>query len=228
MVCLKKIFLLLMTGILMLFMSSCTSKKGDRFHSQESGDWIYTTYHCGGNCHILGLTEAGKEKTVLVVPTEIEGHPVSAFGKHIGYSYSPEIVFENCQKLYFNNYRILTKRAILSSTSEAIQIYAPEAEYLYFVDLTSNVHLYTTASISKYTDSTCEVVNIEYYTGDKLFFVDKVESGKIEVIPPLPLDLEEEKEFIGWYLGDTLWDFNNSVEDFFNSENKLILNAKWE
>ena len=228
MVCLKKIFLLLMTGILMLFMSSCTSKKGDRFHSQESGDWIYTTYHCGNNCHILGLTEAGKEKTILVVPTEIEGHPVSAFGKHIGYSYSPEIVFENCQKLYFNNSRYLSRRTKITSTSENIQIYAPDFRFWHIVELTTNVHICTPKSIVEQDSIEYEDVNIEYYTGDKLFFVDKVESGKIEVIPPSPLDLEEEREFIGWYLGDSLWDFNNSVEDFFNSENKLILNAKWD
>jgi len=72
----------------------------------------------------------------------------------------------------------------------------------------------------------CSICNIEYHVDDECFFVDNVENGKIEVIPPTPL--KDGYTFNGWYVGEEKWDFdNNSVETYFDENNKLILIASW-
>lgn len=59
-----------------------------------------------------------------------------------------------------------------------------------------------------------------------MLFVDYVESGKIEVIPPIPY--KEGYIFDGWYLNDKKWDYDNFVfEDYSSEDKKLRLEAKW-
>ena len=86
----------------------------------------------------------------------------------------------------------------------------------------------------KYLKSDCKIANIEYDIGvdfsknnEDCFFVDYVEQGNIETIPPEPY--KDGYKFEGWYLGEEKWDFeNNNVEDYFAEDKYLKLEAKWK
>ena len=101
----KKMYLVILTIFVILMSSSC--KNDDPFHAKESGDWIYTNDgFAKGHCGILGLTEAGKTREIIVLPTEIDGLKVVRYGKRKGYLFSPDIVFDSCKKLYCNSMEI--------------------------------------------------------------------------------------------------------------------------
>ncbi len=229
----KKMYLVILTIFVILMSSSC--KNDDPFHAKESGDWIYTIDSCGeGNCAILGLTEVGKNKEVIVLPTEINDYKVNRYGKRKGYLFSPDIVFDNCKKLYFNSIEI-ADWVMIDSGNQELTVFIPNLQFLDYFGKKSNVTIRCMESISKFYEGDLqrsnyhyEAVNIEYYLDeDSCFFVDYVETGKIEVIPPKPF--KDDYIFKGWYYNDIEWSFdNNLVDDYLNFNGILRLEAKWE
>lgn len=233
----KKMYLVILTIFVILMSSSC--KNDDPFHAKESGDWIYTIDDCGeGHCAILGLSEIGKSKEIIVLPTEIEGLKVSKYGNKKGYLRSDDIVFEKCKKLYCNSL-VLTVLASFANDGEFIDVFLPdkysqlhELYYSFYDDDNANLffsfdsYMYGMNKFSSF-GTKCHICNIEYHLNDEnCFFVDNIESGKIEIIPPKPF--KDGCVFDGWYYNDVKWDFNNNlVEDYFDENNRLRLDAKW-
>ena len=235
----KKIIGLFLIVIFVLICSSC--KNDNHFHAKESGDWIYSVDGCSnGQCALLGLSDIGKTKEVIVLPTEIDGLRVSRYGNKKGYIFSPDIVFDNCKKLYCNYSYITVCTGIefenqemegffphqFSSSSISLYglcVYNPNATIFLSQDFYNYEKKYYSID-----NENCFVANIEYYLDDEnCFFIDNVESGKLEVIQPKPF--KDGYVFEGWYINDIKWDFeNNLVEDYFDENNHLRLEAKWE
>lgn len=221
--------------------SSC--RNGKLFREIESGDWIYTTNYCAdGHCALLGLSETGKTKDVIVMPTMLDGLIVYLYGNQKDYRSSPNIVFDNCKKLYCNYSNITICTTFIFGNQE-MEGFFPHKFSLssmnIFCSCENNINacLFVSAELydynqkEKWVERECSIANIEYYMDEKnCFFVDNVESGKIEVIPPTPLRYDNEGYvFEGWYYNDIKWDFeNNLVEDYFDENNRLRLEAKWE
>ena len=235
----KKMYLVILTIFVILMSSSC--KNDDPFHAKESGDWIYTIDVCGeGECAILGLSEIGKTREIIVFPTEIEGLKVVKYGKQKGYKFSPDIVFDNCKKIYCNYSYITIRTSIIFGNQEMVGYFPHKfsgstMNPLCQCEKNSNATLYLSQdlydynkNIKNWVERECLVANIEYYLDDKnCFFVDNVEKGKIEIIPPKPF--KDDLIFDGWYYNDIEWDFvNNLVEDYLDENNRLRLVAKWE
>lgn len=237
----RKIIFFFFIAFFVATASSCSN--GKIFREIESGDWIYTTNYCAeGHCALLGLSEAGKTKDVIVMPTMLDGLKVSFYGKHKGYKSSPDIVFDNCKKIYCNS-SYITIRTVIKFGNQKMKGFFPHKYNLSSMNLfcscenNPNASLYVSADLynynqkEKWVERECSIANIEYYMDEEnCFFVDNVESGKIEVIPPTPLRYDNEGYvFEGWYYNDIKWDFeNNLVEDYFDENNHLRLDAKWE
>jgi len=96
----KKRFLVLLIILCIFSLSSC---KVDHFAAKESGFWTYRKISGTNSCHIMGLTEEGKQQETLVVPVEINGLKVTGFGCKYAYRTSPAIWFDNTKKIYFHN-----------------------------------------------------------------------------------------------------------------------------
>ena len=237
----KKIISLFLIAFFVATTSSCSN--GKLFREIESGDWIYTTNYCAeGHCALLGLSETGKTKDVIVMPTMLDGLIVYLYGNQKGYKSSPDIVFDNCKKLYCNYSYITICTGIEFGNQEMEgffpQKYSPSSMDLFYVcSLNNKANLYLSKDLYEYNikklwvERECSIANIEYYMDEEnCFFVDNVENGKIEVIPPTPLRYDNEGYvFEGLYYNDIKWDFEkNLVEDYFDENNHLRLDAKWE
>ena len=177
------------------------------------------------------------------MPTMIDGLFVECYGDKKGYRKTPTIVFDNCKKLYCN-YSYITICTGIEFGNQEMEGFFPHkyrSSSMYLFGACSedlNAELYVSNELYEYNtkewicvERECSIANIEYYMDEEnCFFVDNVESGKIEVIPPTPLRYDNEGYvFNGWFYNDIKWDFdNNLVEDYYDENNRLRLVAKWE
>lgn len=232
----KKI--LIITCVLVLFtLISCSRRNAyyDYLDVKTYGDFLYTNKNIDGGLSIIGLTKEGKEKEVIVFPAYIEGKPVVCLGSHVNYEAYGEIDTRLVRKIYFpSTYKYHYVDLKLSSNNTAIFYGGESWFFINFVNVGTNTFLsnnsksfYDSIRYSEPTESKLKISTVEYHMEEKTYFVDNVESGKIEVVPPTPY--KDELVFDGWYIGDTKWDFDTmKVEDYFNDQNRLILEAKWK
>ena len=248
---LKKMMILSFGLLSILSITSCYDRNDpySRFYPEERGDWIIGHEKGTNGCSILGLTEEGKKKDVLVLPLEIDGLEIDCIGEKKWHLTSPEIVFDHCKKIYCNSLTPSVHTSI-SFGDQEIQGYFP---LRYTSRIQTSLEDYTNANIflskkffdynkekQEYEKEKYHLANIEYQIDvDECYFVDNVESGKIEIIPPTPY--KKGYKFDGWYLnsmftfdgvfigGGMKWDFDNClVEDYFNDDNRIVLKAKWD
>ena len=77
-------------------------KREDKFNSVVSGDFVYTIMFTDkGHCRIIGLSEEGNKKEVLVFPSMLDGYIVDGLGARYWKKSSKEITITNAKKLYF-------------------------------------------------------------------------------------------------------------------------------
>ena len=225
--------------LVFIIICCCTLSCADRFNVKESGDWLYQ--EIGNNyCAIMGLSTEGKNKKTLVLPTNIDLNIVEYIGYQYGHQRSGNLDLSNslCEKIYFNSSDISVHTEIIPSPL-MIKVFIPNKNGLISRDaakafVTSSKSMiflskdyYEYNLQNNFIGKECFKGNIEYYLDDEdCFFVDNVENGKIEVMPPEPY--KEGYKFDGWYNNDIEWDFvNNLVEDYLDENNRLRLEAKW-
>lgn len=247
----NKLISMIFIFITCLFCNGCDTR--ERFNPIESGDFIYTTWFCDdGYCKIIGLTSEGKEKDTLVFPSMIDGLKVLTIGAKDGMISSEQITITKAKNIYFPAGYIQPQsiKYDYNDNIDDINIYIGESYGVswtsaYYGDAIENSQInfnifvsdnyYTQyPTISDKNNINEKRGNICYYLDEETtYFVDYVNEGKVNVIPPAPY--KDGYEFEGWYKDlDCLipFDFDidivvsnlNSEEDHFN---EIKIYAKW-
>lgn len=98
----KKIFVIFMSLMVIIPLVGC--KNFNPFKPVTSGDFIYTysdNDSAEGHCRIIGLSEEGKQKEVIIFPSILDGYMVDGLGGTwaLGRS-SGDIIITNAKKIY--------------------------------------------------------------------------------------------------------------------------------
>lgn len=252
---LKNILLLFIIGGIIIF-TGC--KNLDSFKPITSGDFIYTCNDNDsdeGHCRIIGLSDEGKQKEVIIFPTVLDGYIVDglcaswALGRPSG-----DVIITNAEKIYIpSDYNMRGSSLYFElNHNKDIKVYCVDynflasLEYNYFTyekqEYIGWNHLFVTETVynevySKYGNiMKLEKANVVYYVDDDVYFIDDCDGTTINVIPPIPY--KEGYEFLGWYKEQECinqWDFKNDLVDKkeFDEEGKYIFKetkiyAKWK
>ncbi len=245
----KKLFavILVLTTLLIPLLTGCLRKE----YSNE--DFTYYIYGSKKNdrwIEITGLTEAGNQKEVLVVPETIDGIPVTAIIKSMiftmtdhsdkGYWHSQKL-----KKLYFHS----GKKVIRETFNDC-----PALDGVYVIRVTSMKEIggakglafaKTIIPSKAYFDlgggwnifpaNTTYYLNYLNADNDGVFWIDNIEAGeKIEYQPPME-PTREGYEFGGWYKEPEClnkWNFSidtmpETPQGAENGFYELKLYAKW-
>lgn len=229
-----------LNGILFLIIVMMTSScrfNPDPFDTVVYGDFIYSKYTKGfngeeGDISIIGLSEEGKKKEVLVFPNYLDGHRVVAFGNRMALKYTDPIEITNAKKIYFCNlfmntwdfcistfkydeskhYEIFIGGAGRNSKSTVHDLFDYNATNYIDISLVDS-KLFTTASPRLTSIYDFRISTISYYVEEDLsYFVDYVVNDKVSVIPPDPY--RKGYKFDGWYENLTYtkeWDFDTII-----------------
>ena len=252
----RKVLNVIILLFVVLIISSCRFNP-DPFDTVVYGDFIYSKYTKGfygeeGDISIIGLSEEGKKKEVLVFPNYLDGHRVVAFGNQIGLKPTDPIEITNAKKIYFCNMFVERWDFCLTrfdyDKSKQYEVYIAGAgrkmEYsiidllcenaINYVDLSFINSVFMTASIPKLTyHYNFMVSTISYYVDEEAcYFVDYVINDKVSVIPPDPYI--KGYKFDGWYEDLTYtkeWDFNTiinpiSIEKYYDEESEIEIEYK--
>ena len=253
----KKLIESIVIALSITFFSSCRTNY-DPYGLVVSGDFIYATnYKCfqgkEGEISIVGLSEEGKQKEILIFPNYIDGHKVVAYGAEYGYKWTGLIEIPSAKKIYFCtlditaspkynagfNYLFEGTIELFIGSKDLYDYITHRSKTINYIDdsipyyYKNNRLYYLNSQGYDYIGST-----ISYYTDEETcYFVDYVVNDKVSVIPPVPY--REGYEFDGWYSDlsyTTKWDFNNIINptpkeiefegDFDYSSVKVY--AKWK
>ena len=244
----KKILLLLLVFISTIGMTSCKDKKiiNKPF---VNGDFIFDLLEEKDELTIIGLSEEGKTKETLVLPTIVNGKKVTTLGYVYIYPITngreERIDFEGAS---FKNFYVhsliekcdynvgsLIRKPVYKANYYYPKVPKPTAKGLWCDNLDQG---YTTerakrekleknpgATWPKYYKS----VNVIYYMNDgtdDAFFVDDCDDSKVNVIPPEPY--RDGYTFMGWYKEKECinkFDFENEIipEKEYDEEGNYIL-----
>lgn len=217
--------------------------------SFTSGDFICTTRHCNnGYCRIIGLSEEGKKKEILVFPNVIKQYKVECIGiKDIFKKNNIEIT--NAKKIYFTaDYGIDINASIsyvLSNDEQKFEIYltsgyssfnTAELEQIYKELYVNNHTRLVTSGVFYSKDYRLSRANVLYLVDDEIYFIDDCDGTVVSVIPPTPY--KKGYNFVGWYKESECinkWDFENDMipSKTYDEEGNYLfketrLYAKWE
>lgn len=218
-----------------------------KFEERESGDFVVLFYK--DHCEISGTTEQSNEKKYLVIPKQIEGCEVTAFGVTLLLGMNdPEIHSDALERIYFeapiklskgpledcpNLEKIMYPEVIDLYRMRKTETYYPRMRYDAVYDENDSVQYANRANVSYY-------YNYEREDGEVYYWIDDYDYGSvIEFVPPAPE--REGYEFGGWYNEPecvTAWDFESDTlpeEQTTTNENgeeetvyqETILYAKW-
>ena len=218
-----------------------------KFEERESGDFVVLFYK--DHCEISGTTEQGNEKKYLVIPKQIEGCEVTAFGVTLLLGMNdPEIHSDALERIYFeapiklskgpledcpNLEKIMYPEVINLYRMRKTETYYPRMRYDAVYDENDSVQYANRANVSYY-------YNYEREDGEVYYWIDDYDYGSvIKFVPPAPE--REGYEFGGWYAEPecvTAWDFESDTlpaEQTTTNENgeeetvyqETILYAKW-
>ena len=247
----RKVLNVIILLFVVLIISSCRFNP-DPFDTVVYGDFIYSKYTKGfngeeGDISIIGLSEEGKKKEVLVFPNYLDGHRVVAFGNELGLKPTDPIEITNAKKIYFCNLFMDTWDFCLThfeyDKSKRYELFIGGADYnnldslhdifeynaTHYLDISLvKSYLFTTASPSLTSYLDLKISTITYYVEDGIsYFVDYVINDKVSVIPPDPYI--KGYKFDGWYEDLTYtkeWDFNTiinpiSIEKYYDEESEI-------
>lgn len=223
-------------------------KREDKFNSVVSGDFVYTIMFTDkGHCRIIGLSEEGNKKEVLVFPSMLDGYIVDGLGARYWKKSSKEIAITNAKKLYFpKNYsfKYSSFNFQLPDNETGITTYISESSFTnYFDSIYKNVCMNCDKVFAseKFFDEhgsiyKLEKANVAYYIDEEIYFIDDCDGTIVNVIPPVPY--KEGYEFVGWYKdinGIDKWDFENDTisKKEYDEEGNYIFNetkiySKWK
>lgn len=249
-----KKLLTLIFSLLFIFVLAGCNNKFDPFKSVISGDFIYTHLDSDeGHCRIIGLSEEGNRKEVVVFPSILDGYIVDGLGASWAYGKSSgEIIITNAKKIYFpSDYTLFVSLNLESNhNNEEIKVYIVEIDfinYYYYMDISQeNIgwnNLFVTEIVfdifySEYNEDVMklEKANVVYYVDDKPYFIDDCDGTLTNAIPPTPY--KEGYEFIGWYKEQEClnkWNFESDIiakKEYDNEGNYIFketrIYAKWE
>ena len=218
-----------------------------KFEERESGDFVVLFYK--DHCEISGTTEQGNKKKYLVIPKQIEGCEVTAFGVTLLLGMDdPEIHSDVLERIYFeapiklskgpledcpNLEKIMYPEVIDLYRMRKTETYYPRMRYDAVYDENDSVQYANRANVSYY-------YNYEREDGEVYYWIDDYDYGSvIEFVPPAPE--REGYEFGGWYTEPecvTAWDFESdtlpeeqtTTNDSGEEETvyqETILYAKW-
>ena len=218
-----------------------------KFEERESGDFVVLFYK--DHCEISGTTEQGNKKKYLVIPKQIEGCEVTAFGVTLLLGMNdPEIHSDALERIYFeapiklskgpledcpNLEKIMYPEVIDLYRMRKTETYYPRMRYDAVYDENDSVQYANRANVSYY-------YNYEREDGEAYYWIDDYDYGcVIEFVPPAPE--REGYEFGGWYAEPecvTAWDFESdtlpeektATNDSGEEETvyqETILYAKW-
>ncbi len=249
-----KKLLTLIFSLLFIFVLAGCNNKFDPFKSVISGDFIYTHLDSDeGHCRIIGLSEEGNRKEVVVFPSILDGYIVDGLGASWAYGKSSgEIIITNAKKIYFpSDYTLFVPLNLESNhNNEEIKVYIVEIDfinYYYYMDISQeNIgwnNLFVTEIVfdifySEYNEDVMklEKANVVYYVDDKPYFIDDCDGTLTNAIPPTPY--KEGYEFIGWYKEQEClnkWNFERDIiakKEYDNEGNYIFketrIYAKWE
>ena len=245
---------IILSFVLFIFLSSCTSNGGA---THTYGDWKYKINTKTKEVMLIGFSKEGKKKETIVLPTMIEGKKVTTIGYLKDYiiddspngRWTADFSGATYNRIYFHSLIVKSNvrngEGIYSSSSKNFLIF-------YGRFFTGTDLLYTNESYFQYcyiADINKEkmedefynynLANVVYYMNDdtdSTFFCDDCDGTKVNVIPPDPY--RDGYKFIGWYKekeGINEFDFENYIipSKEYDGENVYILNetsiyAKWE
>ena len=203
---------------------SCTSEYHIKDTCKVYGDFEYLDID--GVLSIVGLSDEGKKKEVLVFPAQIEGRQVNQLGAKIStfmvYKRTVDIMCLNAIKIYVpltyekNSYIYTKEKCYTFGNSE------------YFCT-TINHNFVSYAKYNKVNNNDCIPANVVYYIDNEEYFYDDVDDDYISIIPPIPY--KEGYVFVGWYKDkecQNLWDFkkNRVPAKKYDEDGNYILSKK--
>lgn len=250
-----KKLLTLIFSLLFIFVLAGCNNKFDPFKSVISGDFTYTHLDSDeGHCRIIGLSEEGNRKEVVVFPSILDGYIVDGLGASWAYGKSSgDIIITNAKKIYIpSGYTMYVPINLKSNyNSEEIDVYVIEIDfinyYYYYMDVSQEYirwnNLFVTETVygTFFSENNEDVMKLEkasvvYFVDDDVYFIDDCDGTIVNVIPPTPY--KEGYEFIGWYKEKECineWDFENDIvpAKIYNNDGEYlyqetILYAKWE
>lgn len=243
----KKCLLFFLVSALILSLVACSD--GDPYNSVVSGDFIYTEWDMSeGEIAIIGLSDEGKEKEILIFPATLDGLKVTQIGSKFGLKDSGILEIEIATKIYFTNEIVHIATGVVYSkglTENMIHVFIgsnlPLHELFTWKSQLENSKIFMYQEYYDFLLSRDMMqenyvpVNVEYYIDeDTLYFVDNAEGTLVNVIPPIPF--KAGYEFAGWFK-DTNYNqpfiFDEDIIPMkqFDDENKLLnitkIYAKW-
>ena len=203
-----------------------------------------------GDCiAILGLTEEGKQKEIIIIPETIEDKPVvligmegMAWGTYLsdGADYdklyipmclqqvrNPSAVFGKAKKIFLING---PNEIFFENFKVALHLsrvfYFPETKYFQYKAYIDDI--YIDVEDNGYRGITGDIANLTYIVDDEVYWIDDYEDGEYIVFPEEPQ--KEGYVFDGWYKEpEGLTEWNEGKDKYSKSEDRktVSLYAKW-
>ncbi|MCM1532824.1 MAG: InlB B-repeat-containing protein [Ruminococcus flavefaciens] len=180
---------------------------------KESGDFLYYVRTSGDKkvAWIVGFSEQGKEKELIVIPTELEGY-TSYIPQLTLFAYNPKFESEKLKWVYFyakdTPFRAFQRNSDTPNLEKATSIYYHQyMEDGIYEQWTGETYCYIkdeSVTLETYRNNACFLLNTISYNDSNdewrsdLYWSDHYEEDQIiDVIPPVPE--REGYVFAGWY-----------------------------
>ena len=246
---LRKLLLLVLVILGSIFLTSCKAKTNIEGKPFVDGDFEFSLLENSDELTIIGLSEEGKTKETLVLPTIVQGKKVTTLGYEY---YNPlyptrelRIDFSGASFKNFYVHSLIEKCDI--AIGSKIDCSVSQANFFYPSFLHDGARGiccskpnqgYTTEKAKKdllnknqyaVWPKCYKSVNVLYFMNDdtdEVFFVDDCDGTKVNVIPPNPY--RDGYEFKGWYKEKeciNLFDFENELipEKEYDEKGNYIL-----
>lgn len=206
----------------------CVDNEDTRLHTEY---FYYSVGTIDDNPHdiaITGLTDAGKQQKILLIPEEIDGVAVDSIKCYFGDASCEKVYFPKNIKIYWhqrgvgNRVKFIFSDSVCPFTIDAKGKYVPIYYSQYAIGYEDKFYGSTIANISYLLNTKEEDGN------DGIWFVDDLLNGeKINIKPKTPH--REGYQFIGWYFEESC-ENQLDFETFTYSEQSGILTffAGWK
>ena len=255
---LRKLLLLVFVILGSIFLTSCKAKTNIEGKPFVDGDFEFSLLENSDELTIIGLSEEGKTKETLVLPTMVNGKKVTTLGyEYYNPLYPTRELRIDFSEASFKNFYVhsLIEKCELNVGSKIYN--SSVAKFYYpsflkplargiFCDETDQGYTTEKAKEDLLNKNQYAVwpkcyksANVIYFMNDdtdEAFFVDDCDGTKVNVIPPNPY--RDGYEFKGWYKEKECinsFDFENEIipEKEYDEKGNYVLKetniyAKWE
>ena len=246
---LRKVLLLVLFVLTSICISSCKAKTSIEDKTFIEGDFEFALLRDKDELTIVGLSDDGKDKETLVLPTIVDGKKVTTLGYEY---YNPlyptrelRIDFSGASFKNFYVHSLIEKCESKVGNEITCKVYKANFYYPNFLKRLARGILcdeldqgYITEKAKKeafeedpndFLSRIYKSANVIYYMNDdtdEVFFVDDCDGTKVNVIPPNPY--RDGYEFKGWYKEKeciNLFDFENELipEKEYDEKGNYIL-----